>query len=487
MSEDSGKFKKLLKVEVRGASIYMFATFLTQFGSFLIVPFFWQKLSVYDYGIIGVIEIIGSFLGMFLGLQLDISITRFFYEWELSERKWRVGNIWVFSTLSSLLLGGFAIWWLSLISSLLFSDIDFYPYIFLGLIGLLISRLTVVPFAVFRIINQPVLYAILSVAIFLIQSGLNIYYVLILESGLEGYFVSNIMGSIISFIIVSAVMFRFAKPCLKFEALKGPLRFSLPQIPASTISGLTNLIDRFLLQKYASLEILGIYSLCLKFTNLILHLHNSLKISFVPFMLKALSEERTEGVVMVKKMRSLYLVIIMAFGLSIILFIKDFVSWVDRSEYYPIIEWMPYLIFSVIISTFTVYLAPGLFLSKRSDLTWIPAVSQLLIVFISGIILIPEYKMAGVIYSRYLSVISLFVINFYLSQKYYPIAVNWNKLILLNGLIITIIAFSQKLSIENILLSISVNLLLLAIFLFFALIIAERISVKTIKTAFNRF
>jgi O-antigen/teichoic acid export membrane protein len=487
MNEVSGKFKKLLKVEVRGASIYTFATFLTQFGSFLIVPFFWQKLSLNDYGIIGVVEIIGSFLGMFLGLQLDISITRFFYEWEFSERKWRVGNIWVLSSLSTLIIGGLSIRVLSLVTGLLFSDVDFYPYIFLGLVSLIISRLTVVPFAAFRIINMPILYAVLSTSIFLIQSGLNIYYVLILESGVEGYFVSNILGSLISLLIVSAVMFRFAKPCLKYEALKEPLQFSLPQIPASIISGLSNLMDRFLLQKYASLEILGIYALCLKFTNLVLHLHNSLKISFVPFMIKTLREEKMEGMAMVKKIRILYLVIIMAFGLSIVLFIKDFVSWIDKSEYYPIIEWMPYLIFPVIISTFTVYLAPGLFLSKRSDLSWIPAVGQLLIVFVSGIMLIPEYKMSGVIYSRYLSVISLFLITFYLSQKYYPIAVNWNKLILLNGLIIVITVFSQTMNIENILISISLNFLLLSIFLFISLIIAERISFKTIKATITRF
>jgi len=464
-------FKFHLLKEAKSASIYTLATFITQLGSFLIVPLFWKKLSVSDYGILSVSEIIASFLAFFVGLSLDLAITRFYYEWPEEQRKQRVGTLWMLSLTSSVLIGMLAILALSVVSKYLFPAVNFYPYILLGLIATILNNFSVIPYATIRIAHQPRLYFVYSIACFAIQLSLNIYFVLFLAKGVQGYFISNIIGAAITGGIGCIVMFRFAVPCFKLEGLQSAIKFSLHNIPASMIAGVTSITDRFLLQQFATLNVLGIYSICLKFTNLVLALHNALKLSFVPYMVKVVEEKGTEGTNNLARMRLFYLLPIFVFSMAIAIFIKDFVHFVNRSEYYPVIQWVPWLIGPVLISSLTIYFAPGLFLAKRADKMWIPTTVQIFTVIGGGLLLIPSFQLAGVVFSRYASVSTFFLAHIYLSQKYYPIPVPWHKLALLLVLVAGGIGFSSMIKFSNLFFTIATKGLMLVTFAAFGLIV----------------
>jgi O-antigen/teichoic acid export membrane protein len=287
----------------------------------------------------------------------------------------------------------------------------------------------------------------------------------------QGYFVSNIVFGVIGALISVMVMLKFAVPCIRLDGLTSAIKFSLHNIPASFISGVTSLVDRFLLQRFASLNVLGIYSVSLKFTNLVLSFHNALKLSYVPYMVKAVAENRTEGVANIARMRLFYMLPIFVLCMAISIFIKDFVYYVNRSEYFPVIQWVPWLIGPVLMSTFTIYLAPGLFLAKRTDKVWIPTAIQLLVVSIGGLLLIPSFQLVGVVISRYISVITLFLVYIVLSQKYYPIPIPWSKLSLLIVLIAGGIGLSGMIEFNNLIFDIVTKGLMLTAFFVGGLII----------------
>lgn len=457
-------FKKMLKSEAKGASVYTFSTFLLQLGNFLIVPLFWQKLTLEDYGILAIIEMITAFLALYLGLQLDFSITRFYYEWTQEERKYNVGTLWLVSWISTIVLGVVSIYLFSFINSLLFNEVSFYPIIFLGLIYVVIGRLTLIPYATIRIANIPVLYAAYSILSFIVRIILNIYFVLILDKKLYGLFVSNIISNSFTVILGAIIMFRFAIPCIKYNTLKESLKFSLPLIPSNLISSFTNFIDRYLLQKYASIEVLGVYSVSLKFTNLIVQFHSALKTSFVPYMLNVIQKDKEWGIKMIEKMRFYYLIILLIVSLAIAVYIKDFVYMTNRAEYFPVISWIPWLIGPTLISSLVIYFAPGLFLSKRSDLTWIPSIIQMIFVLGLGIILISKYEILGVVITRYASALSLFIATFILGEKLYSVPLRWFKFSFLLLFMTAIILLSKLLWFKNLFVDFAYNTFLIVIF-----------------------
>ena len=97
-------FKKLLKAESKDTLIYLISTLITGFGSFLIIPIYWSKLSLSDYGLITITEMIAGYLTIFLGLSLEQGITRYYYEWKESDRKTGLGSLWLTSWISILLI-----------------------------------------------------------------------------------------------------------------------------------------------------------------------------------------------------------------------------------------------------------------------------------------------------------------------------------------------------------------------------------------------
>ena len=125
---------------------------------------------------------------------------------------------------------------------------------------------------------------------------------------------------------------------------------------------------------------------------------------------------------------------LVAGSLCIAAFIQDFVRMAGQPEYVAVAEWVPWFMGPVLISTLTLYYAPGLFLAKRTDLTWIPQVVQLAVVVAAGLLLIPSLALRGVVVSRYASTIALFSVTLLLSQRVWPIAVEWWYLVCLFGI-----------------------------------------------------
>lgn len=442
----------------------------------MVVPLFWQKLSPTDYGIIAVTEMIGAILTVFLGLSLDSSITRFYYEWPEPERKRKVGAIWVASWISTIAFGAAGILVLSLTSNIIFPDVKFYPFIFLGLIKIILGSFLSVPFATFRIKQLSFLYCFFSILNFIINIGLSIYFVLIVSKGLYGYFIANIIGGAISVAVLFVIMLKFASPCIHGGGLRKSLEFSLPLIPSSIVSSVSSILDRFLLQQFASLKALGIYAVSLKFTNLIISAHTALKLSYVPFMVESVSKNKQKGSLDLARMSLFYVLPILMLGLTISAYIREFVYFANRAEYFSVLQWVPWLIGPAILKTLNVYFTPGLFLSKRTDLTWIPTTIQLIVVLSGGLLLIPRYQLQGVVIGRYFSEISFFVVSFILTEKFYPLPTDWEKTILLFVIVCLGIILLSILDLNNFAANILVKTSLLTVIGLVSLVIVVGLS-----------
>ena len=284
--KDQKKLKKIFKSEGKHSAIYTFSAFLTKLGSFLVVPLFWQKLSPGDYGIIAITEIIASLLSVFMGLSLESSINRFYYEWSENERKHNIGTVWVANWLSTIAIGFLSLIILSYISQNLFPDVPFKPYILMGIMVAILQKLNALTFCVLRIKRLPWLYSSFSLLNFILIMSLSIYYILMIEKGLYGYFIANIISGVMMFFLTIILMTKVAKPCFRIPLLKRMLSFSLPMVPAGILGSIATASDKYLLQYFVSVELLGIYAVSLKFVKLIKHLHIVLKLSFVPFMVK---------------------------------------------------------------------------------------------------------------------------------------------------------------------------------------------------------
>ncbi len=404
---------------------------MTQVGTFLVLPFLWKYLRPSDYGIIGVSEIITSFLGILWGLSLEASVSRFYYEWSPEERRARLGSVWIAAWSSAIVLGFLSIFAVYFTSEIFFPDVQFFPLLFLGMTQGIMLRMRQITFHTIRIVQMPWVYFWYSFAVFAISTSMTVTFVVWLEWGVLGYFVAWNLSEAVLLLPCSALMMKFATPRLKVSEIREAVAYALPLIPNNFISSISSVSDRFILQRFASLEALGIFTLCMKFTNIIILTSDAVKMSFAPFMFKAVSEEGRAAVKKISEIRMYYLIPIFVAALGLALFIQQFVQIVNQPDYFPIANYIPLLVGPAVILTLFPYFASGMLLAKRTKMMIVPSLIQLVLVVICGSLLIPDYQIYGIVYARYFTMIAFVGTGVFLSQRYFPIPIDTRKLVLL--------------------------------------------------------
>lgn len=462
-TDSASKSVGLAEREVKHATIYTISAVVTRLGNLILVPVYWQKLTLTDYGIIGVIELVGSFLGTYLCLSLDVSISRFYYEWPDHARKARLGTVWITSWLSSIILGLISLVVFSFISSVLFPDVAFFPYVFFSITYAILSQLDRITFTTIRIKRLPWLYSAYSVLSFLLQAFLSIYFVVIMDWKVLGYLVALNISELLIVLAGIGLMVRFAQPNIHTTGIKESLKFSLPLIPNAVLGTLSSVADRFLLQQFTSLEMVGAYSLSLKFVSLIPMLHEAIKMSFVPFVFQIQSEKVSEAREIIGQARLYYLIPLFVFGVGISGYVDDFVHLVGQPQFLQVAVYTPLLVGLALLDCLYAYYAIGLLLAKRTDLIWRPSLLRLICIGVAGLILVPILQVIGVILSRYLVILLFTLYAAILAQRYYPIQMYWPKTLLATSLVLMAIGTNIVIHFDSVFFSIIWHTLLTVI------------------------
>lgn len=425
-----------LRAEARDALVFTGSTLINRAGAFLLLPLFLSTLSPEDFGILAIVAVIGAFQMLLGSLSLDLAVTRLYYEWPEAERRRNLGSIWVWNWIATLGSGALFLLVMPFLAPFLFPDVPYEPWLPLGIISNTLAGLLVLPATTIRIKRLPWLFAAYSVGSFIVIGGLGLWFVLVLDLGLSGYIFSLIAANAALACLGTVLMLRFSRPSISSPGLRGALQFALPALPSAVISTVGVTLDRILLAQFASLNTLGIYAVASKFVELIGALHQSLKMTFVPFAMQHVAADAASGRRLIASVIPFYLIPYLATTLGLVLFISPVVQLIGEPDYFQVVEWVPWLAGAYLISCFAVYFGSGILLANRTDLLTIPAALQLAALALTGILLIPQFQLAGVVATRYAGAIAFSASNLYLSRRVFPVEHRWAVLLALAGALV---------------------------------------------------
>jgi O-antigen/teichoic acid export membrane protein len=459
----------ILRAEARDALVFTGSTLVSRLGAFLLLPLFLSRLSPADFGILAVIAVVGAFQLLVGSLSLDLGVTRLYYEWPEAERRRNLGSIWVWNWVAMLGSGALFLVVMPFLAPFVFPDVPYEPWLPLGIVANTLSGLLVLPATTVRIKRLPWLFAAYSVGSFLVTGGLGLWFVLILGLGLSGYLASMIVANAALAAAGAVLMLRFSDPSLSSPGLRGALQFSLPALPSAVISTVGVTLDRLLLAQFATLHTLGIYAVAMKFVELIGALHQSLKMTFVPFTMQHVAADVERGRQLVGSVIPFYLIPYLATTLGLVLFIGPAVRVINQPAYFPVVEWVPWLAGASLIGCLFVYFGNGLLLANRTDLLTIPAAAQVAAMAVTGILMIPTFQLAGVVATRYAGALVLFGSSLYLSRRVFRIDHRWSVLLALAGTLIVFAVSGSLITASNTAIEIIARAAVWAIFLVVAM------------------
>jgi O-antigen/teichoic acid export membrane protein len=253
------------------------------------VPIYTRHVSSEDYGILGLVVAMTTFLTMVLAFGGRAIIMRFYYQSDdENHRREFMGTFWLFLvlvpgllTLSLLLFG-------RPLSQLLWSQLPFDPFVRTILVSAYLEVAFFVPLlSLYRAREQATWYAGLCFLKAAVTTGFICWYVVIAGGGAVGVVQGQLVGALAAAIVSGILLWREIRISWRWRLLKPALAFGMPLLLHFIAHWALNLSDRSILDRHVGLGMIGIYSLGYQFGNAVQVLITSANHALMPAFSRA--------------------------------------------------------------------------------------------------------------------------------------------------------------------------------------------------------
>jgi O-antigen/teichoic acid export membrane protein len=257
---------------------------------FFILPILTRFLSPADYGIVSTFQVLVGFASPFVGLSINGSIARTFFNKEPIDHSSYIANC-LYLLFGCTLIVGIIIW---LIADPV-STLVMFPKNWLWSVVLVASGqyLSLVVLTVWQFQTKPFQYSMFQVVLTALSFGLSLWLIVGLGFKWEGLILAQVVSAAIT--VVAGLIVLFKGKLLKFGINKSYIYsaviFGVPLIPHAFGGWLTSSADRIFISNMAGLSDTGIYAVGYQVTQVIILIETSFNTAFAPWLYKQLSED----------------------------------------------------------------------------------------------------------------------------------------------------------------------------------------------------
>lgn len=479
---------KEIKFLLTHSSIYGVGTMVSQLVAFLMLPVYTRYLTPKDYGVLELIDITTTIIGIVVTIGIARALSRFYYEFsEIREQNRVVSTTY----LTYLTIGAISILLLFPLTGLFartILDSAVYSYYFqISLINLLLGGAIDIGLMYLRIIKKPFVYISITITRLIMLFSLNIVFIAFLEKGVLGILYSTLITRIvISGLMTVSIL---SKTNLRFslKLSKEMLTFSLPLIPATLANQLINQSDKYFVRYFFTIADTGIYSLARKLGNSIhLLITMPFMMVFMPRRFEIMNQPDAKHIY--ASVFKYYCAVTIFIGLCISILIPEILVIMTTPEFYAAGKYVPLIALSMIIYSFHYHFEFGILWSKKTKYyAYINAGTAVLNVF-TNLILIPLYGLWGGVWSSMIVLSVQSLCTYLVSQKLYPINYEFKNI---TGLFLIAFCFyfaSLLISTHSLLVNTGIKALMLLAFPFMAIycrIFSER-EIAKLREILNR-
>jgi O-antigen/teichoic acid export membrane protein len=473
----------MFKQFIKDTAVYGLTGIITKSITIFLVPVYTRIFDPTDYGVIDILAIAGSIIGIIVPLQIGQGIARFYPDTKEKYSARLFASTALFFTISMYLF--------FLLVSLVFSS-----YFTRTLLENSTSKLVFNLWATSTFIigifyitqNQlkwmlkPKSFALASLIYSVVTILFTILLVVFVRIGLVGVYIAQIIGGVIG----TLVSFWHSREdyVLKFDTkkLSSMLSYSVPLVPSGVGLFFSNYIHRIMIKGLMTLADLGLFAVGAKVASVVTIIMQGIQGSITPLIYSNYREKDSP-----EQIAKIFRYFVFgALNLTVLLsvFAKEILIVLTTPLYYSAFVLAPFLVFDRFLSSGHIF-TPGLYLAKKTKTITVINLIGAAINLCLSYALIVKIGILGAAIGTASSSVFVFVLNMYYSQKYYNIPHNFK--ILAISLLITIlcIALSYIIKSESFWIRIFFKVgLFLINFLF--LIKIRLISSQEIKTNFSK-
>jgi len=461
-------FSKLLEL-FKSSSIYTIGNLINRALFLISMPIMTRYMVPKEYGILSLINAVTAILMTLYGLGTTSSAMRFYYECESEiEQKRLLGAILSYILLFTFIISVF----LSMFGDSFFQkvlrDIPFSPYMLLGIWICFIGMFGILPDALFRILDQPILFIFVGISKSVLNITLAIISVVVLKKGAEGPLGASLIVGII--VGIYYLFYLHDKIALNFSVsvIKKCLKFGIPVLFLLLGRVLLGATDRLILQRFVDLSIVGFYSVGATVGSVLVMVASSINSAWIPFFYATAKNEAESEAKELFSYASTYVAVIILFlGLCAAIFRREIMYILAPPSYYPVIEIIPFIMIGAIFNALFFIPVRGIYQQKKT--VYLPFIILVaLVINISlNFLLIPKFQMLGAALATAIASFVMLFLCFIISQKLYYIPYQYNRLFKILISCILCYALSDIVQDYSSLTSIFIKLFVVMLFPFF--------------------
>lgn len=270
---------------IKNTIIISIGKFSTKIVSFLLLPLYTSILLPSEKGQVDLLNKISLFLIPIITLQMDEALFRFLIDAkDNNDRKNIFSQLVIFSLISSVI-------WSILI--FVFGNILNYQYTNWLIFYCLASFIYTVVNGFLRGEGNFKMYSILAFCNSFINIILNVLFLVVLKTGLEGMFLSYIIASISTgvFGLLYLKAYKFISLKLDKLRMREMIRYALPLVPTNISWSIITLTDSLMITGYLGDSMNGIYSTANTFPTIMNTCYGFFNISWRESASRALKED----------------------------------------------------------------------------------------------------------------------------------------------------------------------------------------------------
>jgi O-antigen/teichoic acid export membrane protein len=225
-----------------------------------------------------------------------------------------------------------------------------------------------------------------------------------------------------------------------FKSSKALLIFGLPLFINAIIGSLSYGIDRLLIERFDSIETLGIYAFALVIITVVETLFSALNNALSPTLYRYINEMANEKIKEIQALSHSITLVIMIAIVCLLALLHPVMDLLIDPKYHVSSKFVPILAMGFIWRVFSTITAYPLYMNKKTSFILISQTINLLLSILLGYIGFQIWGIMGIVFSIYLIKIIEFIIVRKMSLKVKEVHLNLKKLIILT-LFMSFIAF----------------------------------------------
>jgi O-antigen/teichoic acid export membrane protein len=275
-ASDTGGHRSFYGQILRHSSIYGIGVMVQKMGSIVMLPIYTRYLSPSDYGLIELLDLSVTVLGMIFGAQFSAAL---FYHYFKAETPKARGTVVTTTLIGSAVLGalggGLGILLAGRVSVLVFHTPAYAAYLRILFLQFIFSLPLESCFCWLRTINRADLFVLLSICRLVLSAALNTIFLVGFRLAVTGFLTGSLIATAVLAVAMVFLCLHRTSLAFDFILLQRLFRYSLALSIAGAALFIMNFADRFFLQRFTTLADIGLYSLAYRIAMLISYLHSS--------------------------------------------------------------------------------------------------------------------------------------------------------------------------------------------------------------------